>query len=821
MNKALRLIANFALLLCVLFVIRGIETMPWPAALPWQGKAAIVRYLGYVTVVAGLVIVLSRWSRQNALVVGGALGAVLAVLAGAFWSLIVATLFFFASYFIGRWTLRTLVADGAEPHAASCLLVGTGIYGSAVGLLAHFPVNFPGVYGVGLLFPVLLSGKENANLAASLWRRVQRKEEVGHLGRWLDLGLAVIALVYLAVALLPEVGYDPLAMHLFIPAQLLQRHQWGFDASTYVWAVMPMLADWIFSIGYILGGEPAARLVNLGFVFILASLARDLALWAGGAANAGRIAALLLLTTPLAFTQGSTLHVEGVWTAFLACATLAILGLTTSDQGREQRLVTGGALLGFALATKAITLLMLPLLAGVLLWKWRSWMRQEVLWPVIVGLASLTVIGSIPYVDAWRLTGNPVFPFFNQVFQSPLFPMENFRDMRWTMGVTWDILYAITFHSDRYQEAMSGAPGFQWLLLLVPATLLLIADKSWRGLLLLLLGALFVVLVFRSASYLRYVFPSVVIFSAALAVAVERGALAGGRLTKVPLIGVLAVTLSLNFLFLNAASWYGDFQLRPLFDPRAREDYVIARLPERAAVELVNRLNKSANPVAFLSSPFAAGLSADALYANWYNMGFRNALFGVKSDSDALNLLTDKTIDFVILNREWRGDGGNYEMQRLHIQNVTTEVATFGAISVRQINPDLRFQQEVLKNPDFRSKEGWEFSPGARWDPSSSSVLVSESAPVTQAVSVRPGHQYRNVVAARCAARPATGRLQINWHDAKGAFLKADGITFECSSDWTEHEMTVVAPPTTVTAVVYTAGHTVEPVAYRRNSLLR
>ncbi len=39
-------------------------------------------------------------------------------------------------------------------------------------------------------------------------------------------------------------------MHLLIPAYLETKHQWSFDVTTYAWAAMPMLGDWIFSLGY-------------------------------------------------------------------------------------------------------------------------------------------------------------------------------------------------------------------------------------------------------------------------------------------------------------------------------------------------------------------------------------------------------------------------------------------------------------------------------------------------------------------------------------------------------------------------------------------
>lgn len=827
MNRTLRILAVFSLLLCVLCVMRGLWGMSWPGALPWQGREALLRFLTYLALVAGMVIVFASVTRRSALVVGAALGVGLTVLAGVTWPLIVAAWFYFASSVLGRVVLRTLGAELAEPSDSSSFLVGAGVYGFMVGVLAHFPVNFPGVYGLGLLLPLVLDRQSAKELALSVWGWALRKDDSGATGRAIEFGLVAITLVYLVMALLPEVGFDSLAMHLFIPSQLFYRNQWGFDASTYVWAVMPLMADWLYSIGYMLGGETAARLINLTFVFVLASLARELAVWAGGAANTGRLAALLVISTPLTLTQGSTLHVEGVWAAFLCSSTLAILKLTTAEQGRGHYLAVAGLTLGCALATKAITLLMLPLLGVILIFRWRSWVRPEVFWAVVAGVSLVVVIGAFPYVDALRLTGNPVFPFFNQIFQSPFFPPENFRDMRWIVGLTWDALPAITFHSDRYQEAMPGAPGFQWVVFFLPTLLLLLGGKAYRGLVLMLVGSLFVVLVFRSTSYLRYIFPVVALLSAAIAVAIERATSDGGAISRAPFLGGLLLVLFLNVLFLSSAARYGDFPLRPIFDVNARDEYIAARVPVRAAVDLVNRLNPEKRPVAFLADPFGAGLKGDALYANWYNRSFLDGVSRLQSDADALNFLVDRTVDYLILDKAWgrgnlgQGRRGEFEAQREHLENVTTEVAVMGSISVRKLRTDLRFREELLKNSDFSSKDGWAFATGAFFDSSAHLVLVSEPSPVTQQVSVKGGRHYRNKVVARCAEKPAQGRLQINWHDANGRFIKADGVQFDCAREWTEHEMTVVAPSTAAVAVVYTAGHAGERVAYKRNSLLQ
>ena len=70
------------------------------------------------------------------------------------------------------------------------------------------------------------------------------------------------------VVLKPEISADGLAMHLAIPANIALHHQMTFEPARFLWAVMPMAADFAYSIVYLLGGEYATRL--LVFAMLLA-----------------------------------------------------------------------------------------------------------------------------------------------------------------------------------------------------------------------------------------------------------------------------------------------------------------------------------------------------------------------------------------------------------------------------------------------------------------------------------------------------------------------------------------------------------------------
>lgn len=792
----------------------GLVHLSWPQALPWAGTGGLFRYLAFLIVCAGMIVAGAYKSKASPLLVGAAIAAGLALLAGALWPLLVTLWFALASAMLGRAILAVLKINTGEDRLTH-FLVGAGMYGTAVGLLAHFPVNYPGIYGMALALPLLLGGRVVVAQARSFLASVSNRGVAGFKVSSLDMAIAAVALVYFVVALMPEVGHDALAMHLFIPAHLAVRHQWGFDAGTYVWAVMPLLGDWIFSIGYMLAGETAERLLNVGFIFVLGWLVRDLVLWAGGSVKGARWAALIFLSTPLTFTESSSLFIESVWAVFVVAGTLVLLRLCSPSGESKSGMPLAALLLGLAVATKAVTLTILPVLLLLLLWHYKSWLRATSLssWFTAAGL--FLSIGLIPYATAWWLTGNPVFPFFNAIFQSPYYPPANFDSAAvFGKGVTWDVLYRATFESEKYLEASAGASGFQWLLLLAPATIILFAIKQRQGVTLLLVGTMVVAAVFQSVSYFRYAFPAWAILAAVMGLALGWIS-TESKLVRRAWVAAATGTVLLNLLFLGAGAQYRDFPLKSIGDNAHREVYLQGRLPIRNAVGLVNQLNIGRSPVAVFSHPMAAGIKADALYSNWYNFKFQDEINAASTKQAVASVLLQRDVDFVILDSYWQGGAEKQEL----IGEATELIAEYGSISVRRVRADYRFKTELLKNPEFTSIDGWVLAPGAEYDSASGVITTNVAASATQAVMVSPGQRYRNVVVARCAKETTLGRVQINWLDAKGQFVTTDIKTFDCAPVWTEQAMEVTTPPVAAVAIVYITGHTAIPLEFKSNSL--
>jgi hypothetical protein len=792
----------------------GLGHMEWPGALPVSFSAFLnnteILFVCTLAVVLG-----AKWGRRNPIVVGGVIVVGFSLLVGAIWPLLVTLWFTIASTILGRAILSAFRIKNNNINWTVNFLVGAGAYGTAVGLLAHYPVNYPGAYGAMLALPMILGWRLLLELIESICKVFTHSNPPGERIVWLEVSIVVVALIHFTTALMPEVGHDALAMHLFIPAHLSLRHQWGFDVSTYVWAVMPMLGDWIFAIGYMLAGETAARLINVGFIFVLGWLVRALIMWGGGTAVGARWAVLIFLSTPLTFTESSSLFIESVWASFVVAGTLALLRTCSSNDNQKIDLPIAGILLGCALAAKAVTLTILPVLLLLLIGRYKSWLRAESGRGLMIGLGFFVALGLIPYVTSYWLTGNPVFPFYNKLFQSPYYPIVNFAGPPiFGKGVTWDLLYQATFHSGKYLEGRSGAAGFQWLLLFVPAVVALSVGWQRRGLTLVLIGVFYVVLTFQSLSYLRYIFPSFAILSAVVGLAFSGMWAAQPLLQKFScIIGCLVV--GLNLFFFKAGTYYGDFELKSVFSETERETYLQKRMPIRNAVKVVNRLNMGRTPVAVFSSPLTAGLTADGLYPSWYNHQFQLLINKANTDREVANVLLSKGVDFVILDASW----GSAE-KRLLIENATEKVSDMGSVTVRTLRKEYLFQTELLKNTSFSLADGWVRTEGAVFTPTGD-VIVNVASPVYQIVPVVHGHRYLNTVKAFCKDKSTQGRLQVNWLNSKSQFVSTDIRPFDCSSSLVEHSMEVVAPPEASFAAVYVAGHTLIPLAFKEVSFLQ
>lgn len=820
----------------IIFAIKGFAGLNWEDSFPWVNNIAFAKIVLLVSGSFVLVSSIAFYLKKNVLFAGALVMAVVSIIGGSFWSFVSCLCFFESSAIIGEFVRKKLFEDIDNNDGWLVdFLAGSGIFATLTGLLAHLPVNYSLLYGFAVAIPLLLNPSVLACHIKAAVSDVDQKNGFFSSMIFLQAASVSVGMIFFVTALMPELGYDALVTHLFVPAQMAARHEWGFDISTYCWAVMPMLGDWIFTVAYMLDGETASRLVNVGYIFVLAALVWKMIMAGGGTRQWAWCGVLVLLSSPLVYTEGCSLFIESVWASMVVGAVTIILRICISEKDEAvSSLATAGLLLGFALSAKAVTFTILPPLMAVLLFFHKRWLKRESCSTLLAGLTAFFISGGIPYMTAWIITGNPLFPFFNSVFKSLDFPSTaDFNNSLYNHKIVPDLIYRITFDSARFIEGKKvGAAGFQWLLLFPASFAAVITGKRKYGVILVFVGVIAILLTFRSQSYLRYIFPGYVLLVSLIGIA-GSSISEYGKLYARMFGCVCTLTILLNIVFMNAAGFYGDFHIGSILGENERRQYLDTRLPTRNAIQLVNLLNTDRTPVGVFADPVTAGLVSDALYPSWYNIGFEKEIMAARTEKEITSVFTENGIYYIILDSEWiQGDSAvllgekkadvNIRLEKRSIvEKATTPVADFGTISVRKIK-HRDFSSELLKNTDFSSPDGWNLTNGATYDMSGSIIRVNVDSPALQAIDVKAGRRYRNSVTARASSeKRAEGRMQINWIDEDSKFIRATIQVIECDASWKEYSMEVTAPPEAVRADVYTSGHTSDFVDFKKNSFCK
>ena len=504
-------------------------------------------------------------------------------------------LFFLCSSFLLG---RLLFAGEGALDDLLALSLGIGIWILLIGVAAHFPVNTPLTYLAALSIPFVVGQQLIRPDLGMLLSRFRPRSISLSSYTALVLLLFVVLIHYLA-ALKPEVGHDGLSMHMVVTSRVAAHSVWPFDVEEFVWAVMPMGGDWALTGVYMLGGEYAARLLNFSFLLMIAGFVfvasrRWLTLtWA-------LLLTALFATTPLVQLATGFLLVENVWAVFVTAAVLSLWKYHATH--RTAYFVFAGVFLGCSMQVKYGSWALLPAAVFLAVVGWQRARRagRTSAVALVTVPALLIVFAAPPYLTAFVKTGNPVYPFLNNVFQSPYYDASSaLRDTRWPAGLDWDTLYNVTFHSDRYLEGQAGSFGFQYLLFLPLSIPLLLRRRSFLAAAALGTGLSYALLTCPYITYLRYLYPVLPLFMIVIAwVAAE---LRTQEVRLYRLLQVLSVmTIFLNGYFIPASGWsHRDLYLN-LFDQEEVSRYIEAEAPQRPLVEYLNKQVPDAK-VAFLT----------------------------------------------------------------------------------------------------------------------------------------------------------------------------------------------------------------------------
>jgi hypothetical protein len=545
------------------------------------------------------------------------------------------------AWLIGDMLLRGLqrtAPSASRPDAGLATLTGLALFIGLISICGQFKVHYTPVYAVLLVVPML----------AALRMLPQYFVRIGALRRepastsvaeriWLAM-LGTVVVMHLFAAAKPEVGFDAHTMHLQFARLVAAWHAWPYEVQRYAWAVMPLGADWMFAGAYLIGGESSVRLLNVVFGIITGILLYRLV-----RLYAPRLPALvsvaLFASAPLAFLVTGLLFSETLWCAFvLGTLTAALEWLKTRSSAALCALYL---LAAGALQTKAISILWLIPLALALVVASRGAVLALRGSRLRAAVAGALLIGVWPYTNAWWRTGNPVFPFMNGVFRSPLYDTaRSFDNVAYKQALLPWTPYELVVDSGRFLEGAPGAPGFHWLLLLP----LIAVAFAWRRhnrvqWACVALGIVFFVAVYLQQAYLRYLLPTLLVAAAAAGWALAD--LPDGRKVRVVTAVLGALLIALNLRFMYTASWtHAQLCPRCAFDAEARTRLITRYAPLSLVSEWLNAHIPNARVGFFtMQDPSPAGYTGYSRSVHWHDAAVYEAFLHARN-ADAILEIT-------------------------------------------------------------------------------------------------------------------------------------------------------------------------------------
>jgi len=533
------------------------------------------------------------------------------------------------------------------------LLGGLMLLAGTVGWLLLLPIHHRWVY---LPVFLLLIGLRRQALHAAL------KDQLDHWNRAVAASPGTATLSVLVVGLasagswLPTLQYDDLAYHLRLPWQLMQQAAYVPAPQYQVWALAPWASDVLHAIPQLIAQQEARGAVSALWLLLMAAGVWRLASILGSTTRAAWLAVALACSLPLTTGLATSMQTEPLTAAVLAWMAVLIASPQTPRDGFWWLL----AMLAGGLAAMKLT-------AGAMAALLVCWALLRHRWPrplSIVGvlLLALAVAGSSYAFAAW-LTGNPVLPLFNGVFQSSYFAPVNFADDRWHQGfgLGLDLLWKMTFDSGRYLESHAGAAGFAlvalaglWLLALLQTRTRAAAVACTAVLLLPLLPM----------QYLRYAYPGMVLLCAVLAAAAP---------DRRPVYWLLIATCVLNFAYMANGNWMlRSGGVKHSLAALGNEAPLQERFaPERLLADAIRRSGDAHGTVLLLSSsdPFAAEFGSRGRTISWYAPTLQAAAVAATDDPSGeawAELLRAEDVQHLIVRDDGMTPALQHALQQMH-----------------------------------------------------------------------------------------------------------------------------------------------------------
>lgn len=273
------------------------------------------------------------------------------------------------------------------------------------------------------------------------------------------------------------------------------------------------------------------------------------------------ISSLICITSPIIFFSTTQLYQEAI-----TFSSLAIL-LTEHINDRLEPL-TGKKLARMGLIAGACMMIKLYMiyyvLASVIFTINSMRMYKNLTKNILIYISPLTTIGGYYYIRSLIATRNPIFPFYNHIFQSPLYPIKEFKTVyNNKAGLFWPIDLSTDTIGKHMESSVGYIPLTLGILSLIGITLAIYSvikevknkRKPTTIDMYIPLGIyLPTTLILNSQNYSRYASQGILILSIYAVCELSKRRIKKNQMEKI-VKPAISIGIFSNVLFMHAPNW--------------------------------------------------------------------------------------------------------------------------------------------------------------------------------------------------------------------------------------------------------------------------
>lgn len=403
---------------------------------------------------------------------------------------------------------------------------------------------------------------------------------------------SILALI-LRMALYPPTDWDTTAYHLTVAERFaaLQHIQVTPDL---VYPVFTLNVHMLFTLMMLLADDVSVHLLALSMTLLVA-----LALFVWGRAmfseRIGAWAALLWLARPYVVGIGTAAYADTGLVLFVTLACYSFMRWLAACETRW--IVLSAVFAGLAAGTKQSALILAFLFGG-----WVLWIAcRERRWRHVVVFAVVSLVICAPwYVFCWAHTGNPFFPFGNQVFPTVGYDAVDYECLRhdyarYGAGKSLSSVLMLPVNLVRQHERFNHFDPLLPLGMVALVVMPLVSRARVQSRRVALIALAYTGLWFASCQHLRYLLPVIPLYALLTADAVDAIFAFAARILRAPVYAWVALPVAALVMAPTGGYAWSRCRVRgPVPVTRAaRESYLAANVPGYKAIQYLNNLKGS------------------------------------------------------------------------------------------------------------------------------------------------------------------------------------------------------------------------------------